>query len=107
MKQTIPAKIYQPAKTAMQSGRAKTNHWVLEFERPTPATPDALMGWNTQLTTQTQVKLTFATKEEAIAYANAKNLTFTLSEPHKSVVSPKAYAENFSSGRRTAFDADC
>lgn len=106
MTQTPHAKIYQPAKTAMQSGKAKTHHWVFEFVRPTPAAPDALMGWNTMQSTQTQVKLTFASKEEAIAYANAKNIAFDVREPQKVSVPPKAYAENFASTRRTAFDAN-
>lgn len=106
MTQTPHAKIYQPAKTAMQSGKAKTHHWVLEFVRPTSAAPDALMGWNTMQSTQTQVKLDFATKEEAIAYANAKNIAFDVRDPQKSIVPPKAYAENFSFARRTAFDTN-
>jgi ETC complex I subunit conserved region len=104
---TPRAKIYQPAKTAMQSGKGKARQWVLEFERPAPATPDALMGWNTMASTVTQVKLFFAMQEEAIAYANAKNIPFTVSRPHHATVAPKAYAENFSSSRRQAFDGDC
>lgn len=107
MSTTLHAKIYRPAKTAMQSGRAKTHHWIMEYERPAPATPDALMGWNTMNDTIVQVKLTFATKEEAIAYANAKNIAFTVSEPHIPSIAPKAYAENFSANRRQAFDSDC
>lgn len=101
------AKIYQPAKTAMQSGRAKTNHWVLEFERSAPGRPDALMGWNTMPDTITEVKLTFPTREEAIAYARAKNIPYTVKEPKTPIVPPKAYAENFSYGNRKAFDQDC
>ncbi|MES2985057.1 MAG: ETC complex I subunit [Pseudomonadota bacterium] len=103
---TATAKIYQPAKTAMQSGRAKTHQWILEYEKPAPGTPDALMGWNTMPDTIAQVKLTFATKEEAVAYATAKAIPFRLSEPHKPAIGPKAYAENFSNGKRTAFDAN-
>lgn len=103
----IRAKIYRPAKTAMQSGKAKTSQWLLEFERAAPGTPDALMGWNTMPSTQPQVKLFFATKEEAIAYANAKNIAFTVSEPHAPRIAPKAYAENFSHNRRQSFDGNC
>lgn len=101
------AKIYQPAKTAMQSGRAKTNHWMLEFERPAPGRPDALMGWNSMPDTIAQVKLSFATKEEAIAYASAKSIPYTVKEPKVSSVAPKAYAENFSYTKRKAFDQGC
>ena len=100
------AKIYKPAKTAMQSGKAKTKQWLLEYERPAPGTPDALMGWNTMPDTIAEVKLWFATKDEAIAYATAKKLEFEVSEPHKAMVPPKAYAENFSAAKRKAWDAN-
>ena len=97
------AKIYQPARTAMQSGKAKTGHWMLEFERPAPGRPDALMGWNSMPDTITEVKLSFDTKQEAIAYATAKNIPFAVKEPHHASIPPKAYAENFSNAKRTAF----
>ena len=101
------ARIYQPAKTAMQSGKGKTGAWLLEYEKPAAGTPDALMGWNTMPSTATQVKLTFATKDEAIAYATTKKLEYSVSEPKKSVVPPKAYAENFSNAKRKAWDSSC
>ena len=104
---STPAKIYQPAKTAMQSGKGKTHQWLLEYEKPAPGTPDALMGWNSMPDTIAQVKLTFATKDEAIAYATAKKLAYSVSEPKKSVVPPKAYAENFSNAKRKAWDGNC
>lgn len=104
---TVPAKIYRPTKTAMQSGRAKTHHWVLEYEKPAPGTPDALMGWNTMPDTIAQVKLTFDSKAEAIAYATAKQLDFIVSEPQEPVVPPKAYAENFANAKRRAWDSGC
>ena len=101
------AKIYQPAKTAMQSGKRNTHHWLLEFDKPAPGAPDALMGWNTMADTITQVRLKFPTKDEAVAYANAKHIPFTVIEPKSAVVPPKAYAENFSNGLRKAWDANC
>lgn len=103
---TLHAKIYQPAKTAMQSGKGKTRQWLLEFEKPAPGTPDALMGWNSMPDTITEVKLTFNSKEEALAYATAKSIPFELFEPQKTIVPPKAYAENFSFKRRNAWDAN-
>jgi hypothetical protein len=99
------AKIYQPAKTAMQSARGRTHQWLLEFEKPAPGIPDALMGWDSMPDTITEVRLAFDTKDEAIAYATAKNIPFELFEPQKTVVPPKAYAENFSFNRRNAWDA--
>ena len=107
MTQTYTAKIYQPAKTAMQSGKGKTNTWLLEYEKPAPGTPDALMGWNTMPDTITQVKLSFATKDEAIAYASAKKIAYVVREPQKPAVPPKAYAENFSNAKRKAWDSNC
>ena len=91
----------------MQSGKGKTGVWLLEYERPAAGTPDALMGWNTMPSTLTQLKLTFATKEEAIAYATAKKIDYSVSEPKKSVVPPKSYAENFSTNKRKAWDGGC
>lgn len=101
------AKIYQPAKTAMQSGRGKTRYWLLEYEKPEAGRPDALMGWNTMPDTIAQLKLTFATKDEAIAYAKAKKLEYVVKEPKSAVVPPKAYAENFSANKRKAWDGSC
>jgi hypothetical protein len=99
--------IHSPVKNPMQSGKGKTGLWLLEYERPSPATPDALMGWNTMPNTLPQVKLTFDSKEEAIAYATAKNIPYRLREPKTASVAPKAYAENFSHNRRKAFDGGC
>lgn len=101
------AKIYQPAKTAMQSGKGKTRYWLLEYEKPSAGRPDALMGWNSMPDTIAQVKLRFASKEEAVAYAAAKKLDYVVKEPKKPVVPPKAYAENFSAGKRKAWDGTC
>lgn len=98
------AKIYQPAKNAMQSGRGKTKSWRFEYEPIAKGTPDALMGWNTMPDTRAQLHLTFPTKEEAIAYAQAKGIAYEVIEPHKPVVPPKSYAENFSYARRKAFE---
>lgn len=99
------AKIYRPTKTAMQSGRAKTKKWRLEFERNAPMTPDPIMGWSTMDNTLTQLHLWFATKDEAVAYAKAKRLDFEVVEPEKATVGPKSYAENFAYTRRQAFDS--
>lgn len=93
-------RIYQPAKTAMQSGRGKTHRWVLEHVSHAPMTPDPLMGWPTMNDTSPQIKLQFATKDEAVAYAKSKGFSYEVSEPHARVVQPKSYAENFSFGKR-------
>ena len=98
-------KIYKPAKTAMQSGRAKTKRWKLEFVREAAMHPDPIMGWNTMPNTLPQVHLWFATQEEALAYAAAKKLDAEVIAPKSSTVAPKSYAENFAANRRQAFDS--
>ncbi len=103
MTDEILAKIYCPAKTAMQSGRGKTREWVLEYKSTTPMTPDALMGWNSGADTLAQLQLKFPTKEAAIAYAKAKQLGYEVIEPHKVRTGPKSYAANFSFNRKRAY----
>ena len=65
------ARIYQPAKTAMQSGTAKAKGWVLEFAPASAREVDPLMGWTSSDDTQAQVRLRFDTREAAEAYATA------------------------------------
>ena len=88
------AKIYIPSKTAMQSGKNKTKNWVLEFERKN-TTNDHLMNWTSSDDTQSQVKLTFDSKDEAIKYAEKNNIKFQIIEPKKSKTVIKSYADNF------------
>ena len=94
------ARIYQPPKTVMQSGRAGTHHWVLEFEPASPHRADPLMGWIGSADTQTQVKLTFESREEAVAYAERHGIAYEAELPQERRVKPKAYADNFRFGRR-------
>ena len=89
------ARIYRPTKVATQSGRAKTMHWVLEWEPASRKQADPLIGWIGSDDTQQQVFLRFPTKEAAIAYARRKGLDYRVFEPHERVVRPKSYAENF------------
>jgi hypothetical protein len=88
------AKIYIPSKTAMQSGKNKTKNWVLEFERKNTSN-DYLMNWTSSDDTQSQVKLTFDSKDEAIKYAEKNNIKFQIIEPKKSKTVIKSYADNF------------
>lgn len=98
----LKAKIYQPAKTAMQSGQAKTHHWVFEYVPVVKKKPEPLMGWNSGGTLE-QIHLEFPTKEEAIAYAKEKDVAYEVVEPHQRSYKPKSYAENFSFYKKTAF----
>ncbi len=94
-------RIYQPAKTAMQSGRRNTTKWVLEFEPGSPKEVDTLMGWVGSRDTRGQVKMRFDSKEDAIAFAKRNGLTHQVFEPKKRRIKPKAYADNFAFGRKT------
>lgn len=94
------ARIYRPAKTAMQSGKAKTHDWVLEFEPASARRADPLMGWTQTTDLDGQIRLTFDTREEAVAYAVKHGIAFQLQaakEPRRIL---KAYADNFAAGRR-------
>ena len=92
-------RIYQPAKTAMQSGRGKTRKWIAEFEPGTAQHPDPLMGWCGGGETRRQVRLTFESREAAIAYADKHGLTYQVDEPRRRDIRPKSYSDNFRAGR--------
>ena len=92
--------IYQPSKTAMQSGTAKTQVWVLEHSKTAPRTIDPLMGYTSSTDMNQQVRLTFDSKDAAIAYARANGLAYQVREPKKRKPIKKAYADNFKFGRQ-------
>ena len=94
------ARIYKPSKTTMQSGRAKFEQWVLEFEPASARKPDPLMGWSSSQDTQSQVVLRFETQEEAVAYAQRHGIAFQVIEPKDPRPIIKAYADNFAANRR-------
>lgn len=87
-------RIFRPAKTAMQSGTRNTKEWVLEFE-PGARFHDPLTGWVGSWDTDRQIRLRFATKEEAIAYAERHGLEYQVLAPATLRHHPKSYAENF------------
>jgi hypothetical protein len=89
------ARIFKPAKNAMQSGRAQARKWVLEYEPATPRRPEPLMGWASAGDTLNQVSLRFATLDEAIAFAEKQGLDYTVVTPHDEIEKPKSYADNF------------
>lgn len=89
------ARIYQIPKNAMQSGRARTQSWMLEFERKDAQRPDPLMGWAGSADTQTQVKLTFPTLEAAQAYAEKVGVTAHVTPAPERKLKLQAYADNF------------
>lgn len=95
----MTARIFKPAKTAMQSGRAKTHEWVLEFEPKSAKRPDPLMGWAGSGDTEGQISLRFKTRDEAIAYCDRRGIAYAVAPPREPALRPKTYAENFSFSR--------
>jgi hypothetical protein len=93
------ARIFQPAKTAMQSGQAKSQHWVLEFEPERPREMEPLMGWTSSGDMKQQITLRFETKDDAIAYAKRNGIAYRVYEPRPRTMTKKAYADNFKFGR--------
>jgi hypothetical protein len=94
------ARIFRPSKTAMQSGKAKSGAWVLEFEPTDARRADPLMGWTQTADTEGQVRLTFESKEEAVRYADQHGIPFQLIDPKPAKRIIKAYADNFAFGRK-------
>ena len=86
----------------MQSGTACSRHWLLEFPRSEPRRLDPLMGWTSSSDTQAQVRISFESKEAAIAYAEAHGIDYTMQQPaeRKPVIRKRGYAENFAYERR-------
>lgn len=89
------ARIYQRPKNAMQSGRFRTDSWVLEFEPAEAKQPDPLTGWAGSGDTRDQVRLGFPTSEAAIAYAEREGLAFTVIAAPQRKLKLQAYADNF------------
>ena len=96
---TKTARIYVPPRNAMQSGRGRTQDWVLEFAPGEKQCVDPLMGWSGSGDTPGQVRLRFATREEAVAYAEANALRYEIEEPKPVRIKAKVYADNFRFGR--------
>jgi hypothetical protein len=95
----MSARIYQPAKSAMQSGEAHTRSWVLDYSPAKSCKIEPLMGWTSSGDQKAQIRLKFLSLEDALAYAKAQGITYTLNAPHKRARKPKAYADNFKTGR--------
>ncbi len=83
----------------MQSGLARTQHWVLEFEPSARRQIDKLMGWTSSRDTRRQVSLRFDTKEEAIVFAERHGLSYEVFEPRSRKPRAQSYADNFSHKR--------
>ena len=97
----MTARIYRPARNAMQSGKAKTKKWLLVHEPAAAREVEPLMGYTSSTDTQTQIKLSFDTLEEAEAYARKAGLAYSVQQPHAPTPKRTAYTDNFRHDRKT------
>lgn len=100
--QNVEVRIYRPAPSVMQSGRACSHQWILEYLPAAAPTTDYLMGWTGSVDPQQQVSLRFDTCAEAIAYAERQGLRYEIAQPHKHQARPPSYAENFTEAHRNS-----
>ena len=91
----MAARIYKPAKTAMQSGTAKTKEWVLDYEPEQPREIEPLMGWTSSGDMRQQLRLQFASAEEAVAYAERHGIAYQVQEAKAPARRAMAYSDNF------------
>jgi hypothetical protein len=96
----MTARIYRPAKTAMQSGSAKTKDWVLDYEPEEPRVVESLMGWTSSGDMKSQVRLSFDSKDEAIAYAERHGISYQVFEDKQAARRGLSYADNFAFNRK-------
>ena len=88
------AKIFKPSKTAMQSGIAKTDKWIIEYITDEPGI-NPLMGWESSTDTLGELKLEFSSKEKAIVYAKKNKIEYEVIEEKKRKIIKKSYSDNF------------
>jgi hypothetical protein len=97
----MTARIYRPARNAMQSGKGKSTQWVLVHEATAPRGIDPLMGYTSSSDMNQQVKLSFETQEEAEAYAKRNGIPYTVQPAHEATPKRVSYPDNFRSDRKT------
>ncbi len=99
----MSARIYKPSRTAMQSGTGNTRDWILDFEPEQPRQVEPLMGWTSSGDMRQQLRLRFATKEEAIAYCERHAIAYQVTETKLTGRRIASYADNFAFQRRDAW----
>ena len=95
----MTARIYRPARTAMQSGTAKTERWLLEYEPEAPRQIEPLMGWTSSSDMKSQLKLWFDSEAEAVAYATRNGIPYRVEQPHDPKRRSISYSDNFKFSR--------
>ncbi|MFK7792804.1 MAG: ETC complex I subunit [Devosiaceae bacterium] len=94
------ARIYRPAKTAMQSGLGKSKGWLLEYDRDEPRSVEPLMGWTSSSDMKAQIRLKFDTQDDAVAYCNRNGIAHRVEEPKERIRRKVTYSDNFRYDRR-------
>ena len=97
----MTARIFRPAPNAMQSGRGKSNEWVLVYEPASPREIEPLMGYTSTSDARAQIRLSFDTLEEAEAYARANGIPYSVQPAHSRVPLRSSYPDNFRFDRKT------
>ena len=97
----MTARIYRPARNAMQSGKGKSRQWVLVHELAESKSIDPLMGYTTSGDTRQQVRLSFETQEEAEAYAQKNGIAYSVQPAHDTTPKRQSYPDNFRADRKT------
>lgn len=95
----MTARISRPAKSATQSGAARTKAWLLEYERSEPREIEPLMGWTSSGDMKQQIKLRFDSREEAVAYAEREGIAYRVEEPTEVARRTISYSDNFKFNR--------
>jgi hypothetical protein len=91
----MTARIFKPAKNALQSGTATTQHSHLDYEPEKPCVVEPLMGWTSSADMKQQLTLHFHTRDEAVAYCEANGIAYQVIQPQESVRRQVAYSDNF------------
>ena len=95
----MAARIYKPARSAMQSGAGKTKLWLLEYDPEKPREIEPVMGWTSSSDMRSQIHLRFDTAEEAVAYAQKHGIACRVEQPKAAVRTSQTYSDNFKFSR--------
>jgi hypothetical protein len=99
----MTARIYKPARTAMQSGTGNAEEWVLDYEPEQPQEVEPLMGWTSSGDMKQQLRLYFDTKDEAVAYCERNAIAYEVFESTPPKRQRISYSDNFAATRRGAW----
>jgi hypothetical protein len=94
------ARIFRPSKTAMQSGRGKSGRWVLVYDPEEPRSVEPLMGYTSAADMKQQIRLTFDSRDQAVAYAERLGISYEVDAGHDRKRRPISYSDNFRTNRR-------